>query len=235
MSTFPIFPPVQNGLSLAAQADKVKLASGDVWLFLLDVNWQGQHVRLARNTDAVQFDAGDGLGLQTYAPFNFDLSVERNPGNQLPSITLKASNVLGLLQGYIEEYAGAVGATASLYFVNTAHSAGEPNIAISTTIMQTTCTQQSVTFTLGSPKPQRQLFPRYLYRADFCIWVTTYNTPAFQAAGLGQGKWCGYVGALPNCDGTFSGPNGCQVHNNSQRFGAFPGIGTNGASIASQT
>ena len=235
MSSFPVFPPALNILSLAAQRDKGKLASGDAWLMLLDVIWTGQHVRLARNTDAVQFDAGDGNGLQTYAPFNFDLSVERNPGNQLPSITLKASNVLGLLEGYIEEFAGAVGATANLYFVNTAYPAGESTIAISTTILATTPTDQNVTFTLGSPKPQRQLFPRYLYRADFCIWVTTYNTPAFQAAGLGQGKWCGYTGTLSNCDGTYNGPNGCVVHDNATRFGAFPGIGTNGASIASQT
>ena len=224
MSTFPVFPPVQNGLSLAAQADKVKLASGDAWLMLLDVVWSGQHVRLVRNTDSVTFDAGDGNGPQTYEPFSFDLSVERNPGNQLPSISLKASNVLGLLEGFIEEYAGAVGALANLYFVNTAHAGGEPNIAISTTILNTTVTSQTVTFTLGAPKPQRQLFPRYLYRADFCIWVTNY-----------KGKWCGYTGALANCDGTYNGPNGCVAHGNQMRFGAFPGIGTNGASIASQT
>ena len=224
MSTFPVFPPVLNGLSLAAQADKGKLASGDAWLMLLDIIWSGQHVRLARNTDPVVYDAGDGNGPQTYAAFNFDLSVERNSGNQLPSITLKASNVLGLLEGYLEEYAGAVGAMANIYVVNTAHPAGEPNIAISTTILQSSPNDQTVNFTLGAPKPQMQLFPRYLYRADFCIWVTTY-----------KGKWCGYTGALANCDGTYSGPNGCVVHNNGQRFGAFPGIGTNGASIASQT
>ena len=62
-------------------------------------------------------------------------SVERNSGNQLPSITLKASNVLGLLEGYLEEFAGAVGAIANIYVVNTAHPAGEPNIAICTTIL----------------------------------------------------------------------------------------------------
>jgi len=224
MSTPAIFPPALNILSLAAQRDKVKLASGDAFLMLLHVIWQGQHVRLARNTDAVTFDAGDGLGAQVYEPFNFDLTVEKNPGSQLPSISIKCSNVMGILQSYIEEFAGVVGATANLYFVNTAHPAGEPSIQLTTTILQTVCTLQNVTFTLGAPKPQRQLFPRYSYRADFCIWVTNY-----------KGKWCGYTGALPNCDGTYNSSNGCVVHDNAQRFGAFPGIGTNGASIASQT
>src|ERR1700727_2058516 len=103
MSTPAIFPPALNVLSLAAQRDKVKLASGDAFLMLLDVIWQGQHTRLARNTDAVTFDAGDGLGAQIYEPFNFDLTVEKNPGSQLPSISIKCSNVLGILQSFIEE------------------------------------------------------------------------------------------------------------------------------------
>jgi phage-related protein len=221
MSTLP---PALNVLSLAAQQDKGKLASGDAWLFLVDVIWSGQHVRLARNVDDVQFDAGDGLGIQTYQKFNFDLSVQQNGNGQLPAITLKCSNVLGILQGFIEEYAGAVGAIANLYFVNTAHAAGEANIALSSIILHTTCTYSSVDFDLGAPKPQQQLFPRFLYRADFCMWVSTY-----------KGIWCGYTGPLPNCDGTYNGPDGCVAHANQQRFGAFPGIGTNGASIASQT
>lgn len=228
-------PPALNVLSLAAQRDKGKLSSADPWLMLLDVIWQGQHVRMARNVDDVQFDAGDGLGIQTYQKFNFDLSVEQNANGQLPTIQIQASNVLGLLQGYIEEFAGAVGALANIYFVNTAHAAGEANIAITTLIVRTQCSQQKVTFTLGAPKPQQQLFPRFLYRADFCMWVANYNTPAKQAANDPTGKWCGYIGALPNCDGTFNGTNGCTVHANQERFGAFPGIGTNGASIASQT
>lgn len=218
----PTFPPTLSVLSLAAQKDKGKLSSADPWLMLLDIIWSGQHVRVARNTDAVQFDAGDGNGLQSYQAFNFDLTVERNSNGQLPSIQVKASNVLGLLQGFIEEYAGAVGATCNIYFVNTAHAAGEANIALTTLITRTQVTQDTVTFTLGAPKPQQQLFPRYLYRADFCMW--TY-----------KGTQCGYTGTLPNCDLTYNGPDGCVAHANQQRFGAFPGIGTNGASIASQT
>lgn len=225
MASSTLFPPVLSTLSLAAQADKSKLASGDAWLMLLDVIWQGQHVRLARNVDDVQFDAGDGFGVQTYQKFNFDLTIERTSGGQLPNIQIKCSDVLGLLQGYIQEFAGVVGATANLYFVNTAHPSGEASIALTTTIMRTqSVLRDSVTFTLGAPKPQQQLFPRYLYRADFCIWVTNY-----------KGKWCGYTGSLPNCDGTYRGSNGCVVHSNQQRFGSFPGIGTNGGSIASQT
>lgn len=221
MSSFPANLAV---LSLASAADRSKLASGDAWLLLIDVNWQGQHLRLVRNVDDVTFDAGDGAGPQTYSKFNFDLEVELPSGNQLSSMALKCSNVMGLLQNEIEQYSGAVGATVGIYVVNTAHPGGEAELAMSTTILQTDVTAEQVSFKLGPPAPQRQLFPRFLYRANFCIWVTHY-----------RGKQCGYVGQIATCDGTLDGPNGCKVHLNTPRFGAFPGIGTNGAAIAGQT
>ena len=238
MSTVNTVPAGVNVLSLAAAKDKAALSSGDAWLLLLDVNWQGQHIRLARNTDSVRFDAGDGLGIQTYQAFAFDLTVERTSGGQLPSITLKASNVLGILQGLVEQYSGAVGATVTLYVLNTAHAAlsianfaevvtslqvgGEPDLAMSMTILQTTCTAESVSFQLGAPKPQKMLFPKYLYRAEYCMWIY-------------KGAQCKYAGPLATCDLTFTGANGCKAHGNQLNFGAFPGIGTNGGAIASQT
>ena len=210
-------------LSLAAQQDKSKLASGDAWILLLDLVWSGQHFRLARNVDPIQFDAGDGNGIQTSQPFNFELKVDDPGNNQLPTISLSASNVQRILQGIIEQYAGVVGAVANLYVYNTAHPAGEPDLAITTTIMRTVATAAMVTFTLSAPSPMRQLFPKFLYRANFCMWVSNY-----------KGAQCGYAGSLTNCDGTYNGPNGCLVHDNGTRFGAFPGIGTNGIVLAAQ-
>ena len=34
--------------------------------------------------------------------------------------------------------------------------------------------------------------------------------------------------------GTYDGANGCLVHGNGTRFGAFPGVGTNGIALAAQ-
>lgn len=210
-------------LSLAAQWDKSKLASGDAWILLLDLMWSGEHFRFARNIDAINFDAGDGLGIQTYQPFNFELSVEDPGGAQLPTVLVRASNTMRILQGIIEQYAGVVGATANIYVYNTAHPAGEPDLALTTTVMKTTCTASLVTLSLSAVSPMRQLFPMFLYRADFCMWVSKY-----------KGAQCGYTGSLANCDGTYNGTNGCIVHDNATRFGAFPGIGTNGIVLAAQ-
>jgi phage-related protein len=210
-------------LSLAAQRDKQKLASGDAWILLLDLVWQGEHFRLARNVDAITFDAGDGAGPQVYQPFNFDFTVDEGAAGQLPTMVLRASNTMRILQGVIEQYAGAVGAVANLYVYNTANPSGEADLAISSTVTRTVCTNSIVTLNLSAPSPIRQLFPRFLYRANFCMWVSKYKGPQ-----------CGYTGTLTNCDGTYSGTNGCMAHNNATRFGAFPGIGTNGVVIAAQ-
>lgn len=209
-------------LSLAAQQDKSKLASADAYILLLDMIWNGEHTRLVRNPSAVQFDAGDGLGIQTYQPFSFELDIQQPGGNQLPTIHLHASNVLGLLQSLIEAYAGLAGATCNLYVMNTAQPAGEPAAAFSTTVISSSSTAEIVTFSLSGPSPMRQLFPLFLYRGDVCMWVTKY-----------KGKQCGYKGALTSCDGTYAGANGCTLHDNTIRYGAFPGIGTNGIVIAS--
>jgi phage-related protein len=210
-------------LSLAAQRDKFLLASGDAWILLIDIIWNGNHVRLARNVDAIEFDAGDGLGIQTYQPFNFEFSADQPGSSQLPTMTLKASNTMRVLQGIIEQYSGLAGATANVYVYNTAHPAGEPDLAVSTKIMKSVSTATVVTFTLSAPSPLRQLFPRYLYRASFCMWVSIY-----------KGKQCGYTGSITNCDGTYNGTNGCLAHDNGTRYGAFPGIGTNGTALAAQ-
>lgn len=288
-------------LSLAAQRDKSKLASGDAWLLLVDLIWNGAHIRLARNVDPIQFDCGDGNGIQTYQAFNFEFTAEQPGQGQLPTMILRASNVERILQGIIEQYGGIAGALCNIYVYNTAHPAGEPDLAVQTTVMKTVCTASQVTLTLSAPSPMRKIFPRCTYRASFCMWVSSYkgkqceyvgtsisaatnaSSAVLTTTGLGAvgpvgttfsatisgftGAWAAANGAqtvklvtmaspatfsipvdstgfgaiagkpiltLSNCDGTYAGACGCQVHDNAARYGAFPGIGTNGTALAAQ-
>jgi len=78
-------------------------------------------MRFARNVDPINFDAGDGNGIQTYQPFNFEFSAEQPGASQLPTMVLKASNTMRILQGVIEQYSGIAGAIANVYVYNTAH------------------------------------------------------------------------------------------------------------------
>lgn len=209
-------------LSRVAAMDKHKIASTTPWLLLVDFQWGSEHVRVVRNPSAVVYDAGDGLGPQTYQPFNFELTgVDTKGDGSLPSITLKASNVNRLLEGALTQYQGAAGATAILYVLNTDNPTGEAELAMQTTIIKTTTSPAWVTFTLSAASPLRMLFPKYLYYQGTCMWPY-------------KSVQCAYAGTITTCDLTYSGANGCMVHGNQQRFGGFPGIGTNGASIASQ-
>lgn len=209
-------------LSRVAAADKYRLASTTPWLLLVDFNWQGQHIRVVRNTDPVIFDSGDGAGPQTYQPMAFELSdaTVSNDGS-LPQIQLKVSNVNRLVEGAIVQYQGAVGAQANIYVLNTDNASGEPELALETEIVRTTTSAAWVTFTLSAASPLRALFPRFLYYQGTCMWRY-------------KGPQCLYGGALPTCTLTYEGDNGCLAHGNQVRFGGFPGIGTNGASIAAQ-
>lgn len=214
--------PVFAILSRAAAYDKHKLASTTPWLLLVDFDWQGEHIRVVRNTDAVTFDAGDGAGPQTYQPFNFDLaSAKTSSDGSLPSITLKASNVNRILEGALVQYQGAVGSSATIYVLNTENPSGEPELALYTTIIKTETNPQTVTFTLSAVSPLRMLFPKFLFYQGTCNW--RYKSVQ-----------CGYTGSIATCDLSYDGSNGCLVHANGQRYGGFPGIGSNGASVASQ-
>jgi phage-related protein len=235
-------------LSVVANIERHKLASGEPWLLLCDLAWPGvdpitdSHVRLVRNTDPVTFDANDGNGPQVYEPFNFmmgDLAVSTN--GSVPDCEVQASNIMRALQRTIEQYAGVVGASLDLYAVNTANPSGEPDLALSFTVKQTTSDAKLVHFKLGASSPLRRLFPIHMYRPNFCIWQ--YNSPALQAATAAAilagtplkdpiGAQCGYIGPLTTCSHTIDGATGCIAHNNLIRIGTFPGIDTNGAAVA---
>lgn len=236
-------------LSVVANVERHNLASGQPWLLLMDLAWPGvnpvtdSHVRLVRNTDPVTFDANDGCGAQVYTPFNFqmgDLAVSSN--GSVPECEVTASNVMRALQQTIEQYAGVVGAALDLYVVNTANPLGEPDLALSFSVKQTTSDAKLVHFKLGASSPLRRLFPIHMYRPNFCVWQ--YNSPSLQAATAAAiaagtplkdppGAQCGYIGAMTTCSHTIDGATGCIAHNNLIRIGTFPGIDTNGAAVAS--
>jgi hypothetical protein len=241
-------PPSFSLLSVAANRERHKIASDEPWLQFLCLQYPGaadpnatqQYIRLVRNLDPVTFDCGDGLGPQEYTPFNFNLGdLAVSTTGQVPELQLAVSNVMRILQSTIEAYGGVVGGNLGIYLANQATPAGEPDLSMNFVVKQTTCDAKLVTFKLGATSPLRRLFPLYMYRPNYCGW--TYNSPALQAkaaadpAWRNPGKQCGYVGTLASCSKTIDGATGCQAHfpNAPLRGLFFPGIGTNGAAVAS--
>jgi lambda family phage minor tail protein L len=158
---------------------------------------------------------------QTYIAFNFDLEpiFDRNTG-ELQQLKLSVSNVNGMLQGYAEEYGGLVGAKIEFQVVTTTDLDGDPLEFYEFEVIAAQANAQTVDLTLGAPSPLRKKFPKHVYRKDHCMWRY-------------ESVQCGYAGALADCDHTLSGENGCIVHANALRFGAFPSIDSSGIFTAS--
>ena len=246
--------PQFNLLSVVANIERHKIASGEPWLLLMDIEYPGDgnpvipgttvaqtHLRFVRDINPFTFDANDGNGPQVYVPFNFDMGgYKASASGEVPSCEIKASNVMLVLQTIIEQYAGIVGANLYLYAVNTSNPSGEPDLALAFTVTSTTSTFQSVSLKCGASSPLRRLFPLFVYRPNFCIWQ--YNSPVLQAAAAPilaanpnadlPGIQCGYIGPLTTCDHTIDGANGCQAHGNLVRVGTFPGIDSSGGAAA---
>lgn len=253
----PTARPAFSLLSVVSNLERHKLASGEPWLLLMDLEYPGdgspvqagavlpaqQHIRMVRDLNPITFDADDGLGPQPYQSFNFSMGeLKQGTDGSVPDTEVQASNIMRALQGVIEEYAGIVGANLYLYAVNTANPAGEPDLALAFTVKGTASDAKLVRFKLGASSPLRRLFPIHMYRPNFCVW--TYNSPALQAATAAAiaagtplkdppGIQCGYGGPMPTCSHTIDGPIGCIAHGNLVRIGTFPGIDTNGAAAAS--
>lgn len=218
-------------LSVAANAERHSLASGEAWVLLLYLQLSGEDLRLARNIDPVTFDAGDGAGPQIYSPFSFKLGdFAQSTNGQLPQLDLSASNIGRILQGVLMQYGGAVGADVKLYVVNTASPGGEAQLELDFEVSSTTANAKLVNFKLGASSPLRSVFPLHRFYPNHCIW--RYNSPALQATNNPLGQQCMYSGPLLTCSLTLDGPNGCEAHGNSIRFGGFPGIDSQGASSA---
>lgn len=223
-------PPISL-LSVVANIERHKIASGEPFLFLFCLQYPGtanptatqQYVRLVRDNNPITFDAGDGNGPQEYTPFNFSLGeISISSTGAVPELELKASNVMRALQSTLEQYAGAVGGNLTLFVVNTANPAGEAELAMNFTVKQSVADAMFVTMKLGASSPMRRLFPLFMYRPNFCCWQY-------------KSAQCGYTGTIPTCSKTIDGTTGCQAHFPSSPLRGlfFPGIDSNGASVAS--
>lgn len=217
-------------LTLASALQKHKIDGTAPWYVLLDVypnkDDLSNVLRVVRNTDDVVWKGN------TYTAFSFEIdSVQESTNGELPSVVVRVSNISRLVQSQLEPFSGGVGAKVVLTVVQSSDLAGDPVQQFTWTILEASATEEWVNFTLGAPNPLRRPFPAGQYTKNHCMF--RYNTPAMQAACDPAGALCGYVGALTTCDLTLNGPNGCRFHNNTARFGGFPGIENQGFRAAS--
>jgi phage-related protein len=201
-------------LSTALLLEKNSISGIYPWLILLDVVINNSlTLYLVRNTEDITF-AGQ---LYTAFPFEMDAASQKSKG-ELPSISLRVSNVTRAIQAHIEAQDGLIGNAVTIRIVNS-NLLTEDYSELTETFMVLACEADVywVTFTIGFPNPLLRRFPLDRFIADHCRYVSHF-----------KGAECGYTGAVATCEGTL---DDCRLKSNSGRFGGFPGLGKGGVKL----
>jgi len=189
--------------------EKNKLATAGAWIILLEItltDGDSTVLRFARNTEDVVFDGNN----YTAFPFEIEPTKQTSKG-EIPTVTLRVSNVTRLIQPYLEDLDGGVGSIAKITVINTNHlNEDYSELEMTFDVLACQSSARWVTFTLGAPNPLRQRFPLNQFIALHCRW-------RFKSAE------CGYTGEETTCNRTLKN---CRELGNSTRFGGFPGMRT---------
>lgn len=204
--------------SIATALDKGKLASAVTYTALLEIDVLDvttrevvETVRYVHNNENYTFKGN------LYIAMPFDFSVSRTK-NELPQITLTVRDITQDLQARLQEYDGGVDFPVRLFIVSSADaSAAEIEETFTIQAARSRSETYEIEFDLGTENPLSLRFPVRLQFRNRCFWRY-------------KGTECGYAGPMASCDFTLDGANGCAAHNNTARFGGFPGIRRRGFS-----
>lgn len=197
-----------NSLSAAAILEKNRLYGTGAFIFLLEIALKGEYAETLR----VCGDVDDiNWGGQTWTPFPFELDeVGESSKGEITNLVVRVSNVTRILEYYLEKGNGGVGSEVIIRIVHSELLNEAALFTYSMFVIEVKTDNKWVTFTLGSENSILRRAPRGRMVKNFCNFRY-------------KGQRCQYSGALSTCDKTLTD---CRKHNNSSRFGGFPGVGS---------
>ena len=147
----------------------------------------------------------------TWTPFPFGPGEATESGEgELPTLEVRVANTGRIVQGYLEQTEnGLVGDTVTYRLVHSAHLDKAAYVTEEFQILDSRCSVEWVTFTLGAENFFFRRFPQNVFKRDICRWKVF------------KGTQCGYAGAATACDRSFAA---CIALANQARFGGFPGL-----------
>lgn len=184
------------------------------WLFELPIPDEvtPRTLRIVNRKRAVEFGTTTSAAALTWDPFPFGVPRlrEDNAGTQ-EVVQVALANVSREVAALMEAFDGLGSQRGTLRLVNL-ELLDEPRAFIEITgkVLGSTVSAAVVTLELGEPDITRTAFPLNRISSRSCRH--TY-----------KGARCGYTGALPSCDKSLDGPDGCEVHANEPRWGGFRG------------
>ncbi len=199
-----------NNFTIASVIDKNKIASENVWLILLKVTIRDAQRNFVENMYVVQNNENFSYKGDLYTAANFEVDYDRSKNSE-STFTINIDDVTGVIIRKLDLYEGGTTSSVTFMVVNTSDVEGSPETEETYDIVSTSAKGYNISFNLGMPNPLKSAFPIRKQRKNRCAWRY-------------KGAKCGYTGGLATCDYTLDGANGCIAHNNTQRFGGFPGI-----------
>jgi phage-related protein len=200
-----------TSFSVLNAVEKNQLASGNPFLVLLEIqlvdstnNTVVDTVFIVNNNEDITYQ------LQLYTAFPFDLKLAKD-SQGIPEITLRAHDYQRTLLSQLNSLQGATGSKVILRIVNAGNLSADPEMQETFDVVGSSADDFKISIVLGAENPLQRRFPSKLQMRDRCRWQY-------------KGPECGYAGAIPTCDLSLQGANGCTVHANSIRFGGFPGL-----------
>lgn len=202
-------------LSFESTAEKNLIASDKAFIVCLEIDVKdvttNAYVETLYLTNNAEDVTANGV---LYNAFAFDVNITHESGGQ-PSVTLSVEDVTSAVQQKMTQYGGGVGFTVRFKVFNEVNLDSEPEIVETFEVINSSTKDYSINWTLGTDNLLGRRFPNRRQLKDRCTWVF-------------KGAECGYSGADSSCDYTLQGPNGCGTKGNTQNFGGFPGIKSNG-------
>lgn len=199
-----------NNFTIASVIDKNKISSENVWLILLDITIRDGVGNFVETLRVVKNNENYIHKGNTYTAANFNISHDKNKNSE-SSFSISIQDVSGVIIRKLDLYEGGTTSSVTFKVVNTGDPSDNPEIEESYDVLSASANGFNVSFKLGMPNPLKSAFPVRKQRKNRCAWRY-------------KGTKCGYTGGLATCDYTLDGANGCIAHNNTQRFGGFPGL-----------
>jgi len=198
-------------LTLGSAIEKNRIASDVTFLVLIEIEVTdmvtgalSETLRFARNNEDVTY-----MG-NVYSKAAFDFSIAES-SKETTQVAISVRDPSRTVMKKVDAHEGGLGWRIRIMLVNSEALDQPADIEELVYVMGATAKGYSVEFTLGARNPLGIKFPGRTQWRDRCMWQY-------------KGEECGYSGPLPTCDYTLEGANGCAAHNNTLRFGAFPGL-----------
>jgi len=196
-----------NELTLLQRLEKNRLSSGGAWIILLDINVNDIYfVKVCNNNEDITYD-GD-----VYAAFPFSMEVitlEDSKG-ETNEVSVKVSNLTGIIMNYIEETNGAINSTITIKAISSKHLEESPAFEATMKIASVSYDDSWIELKLSADYITSFRIPMRTYKRDFCDYQF-------------KGVECGYNGSETECDRSLKR---CRELDNEIRYGGEPTIGS---------